>query len=137
MPMWCMPLRLAACCALLLLVAGCGKPASTMLPIYPVMGTVHYKGGLPVAGGAIQFVSLSDSSYSVSGEINEDGTFTLYTVKGSERVQGAPEGAYRVSVQPPIPSDHRAVPAISLPDTYRIEPKENTFTVEVNAPGKK
>jgi hypothetical protein len=135
--MRCVFLRLAACCSLALLVGGCSKPASTMPQVYPVTGTVHYKTGLPVSGGAIQFVSLSDSSYSVSGEINEDGTFVLYTVKGSERAQGAPEGAYRVSVQPPILSDHRAVPAISLPDTYRIEPKENAFTVEVTLSGKK
>jgi hypothetical protein len=116
---------------------GCGGQISNMPPTFSATGSVHYKGGTPVAGGAILFIPLTDNTLSVSGEINDDGSFTLYTVKGSEKTKGAPEGAYRVTVQPPILADHRPVQGISLTETYRIEPKENTFTIEVTAPGKK
>jgi hypothetical protein len=141
MPARCMPSRWAESFVLAaflgLAVAGCGGSSNSMPLTYTVTGSVHYKDGRAVVGGAVQFMSLSDTSFSVSGEINEDGSFTLYTVKGSEKIKGAPEGTYRVTVQPPIPSDHRPVRAISLPDTYRIEPKENnTFAFEVNEPGK-
>jgi len=120
-----------------LATVGCGNSSSTLPPIYPVTGSVNYKGGGPVAGGAVQFTPVSDPSFSVSGEINDDGSFTLYTVKGNERVQGAPEGEYKVTVQPPIPADHRAVPAIALPKTFHIEAKDNSFSIEVTALSKK
>src|SRR5579872_390421 len=141
MPFQCFPthcaLRLVLCTLPLLAAAGCSGPPSSMPPVFPVKGTVHYKGGVPVVGGAIQFMSISDTSYSISGEIGEDGSFALYTVKGSERVQGAPEGTYKVTIQPPIGTDHRPVQAIALSDNYHIEPKENSFTIEVNPPSKK
>jgi hypothetical protein len=116
---------------------GCGGSSNAFPPTHPVTGSVSYKGGQPVAGGAIQFTHISDSSFSVSGDIGDDGSFTLFTVKGKDRVAGAPEGEYRVSVQPPIPADHRAVPAITLSKTYRIEPKEMKFSIEVTPPTKK
>ncbi|HEV3439527.1 MAG TPA: hypothetical protein VG122_19335 [Gemmata sp.] len=120
-----------------LATVGCGNSSSTLPPTYPVTGSVNYKGGGPVAGGAVQFTPVSDPSFSVSGEINDDGSFTLYTVKGNERVKGAPEGEYKVTVQPPIPADHRAVPAIALPKTFHIEAKDNSFSIEVTALSKK
>ncbi|HEV3387056.1 MAG TPA: hypothetical protein VG097_19715, partial [Gemmata sp.] len=79
---------------------GCGGQISNMPPTFSATGSVHYKGGTPVAGGAILFIPLTDNTLSVSGEINDDGSFTLYTVKGSEKTKGAPEGGYRVTVQP-------------------------------------
>jgi hypothetical protein len=136
----CLRKRCAGCLALAVLLAvavGCGGQTINMPPTYSATGSVHYKGGTPVAGGAILFIPLTDNTLSVSGEINDDGSFTLYTVKGSEKAKGAPEGAYRVTVQPPILADHRPVQGISLTETYRVEPKENTFTIEVTAPVKK
>jgi hypothetical protein len=116
---------------------GCGSSSSTLPQTYPVKGSVHYQDGSPVVGGAIEFVSGSDSSFSVSGEIGEDGSFTLYTVKGSDKVRGAPEGAYKVTIRPPIQADHRPVQAIELPTTYQVESKENNFAIEVITPKKK
>jgi hypothetical protein len=117
--------------ALSLTAPGCGRPADAMPPVHRVTGTVTYAGGEPVVNGGIQFMPVGDSSYSVSGEIQADGSFTLYTVKGSVRAAGAPEGEYQVSVQPPIPADHRPVPAVSLPKTYKVEAKDNTFAIEI------
>jgi hypothetical protein len=122
---------------LALMSIGCGGSSSTLPTTYPVAGTVHYKGGSPVAGGAIEFSSISDTSFSISGEIDDTGSFTLYTIKGSDRVRGVPEGEYKVTVRPPIQSDHRPVPAIALLITYRVEPKDNTFTIEVETTRKK
>jgi hypothetical protein len=115
---------------LLALAAGCG-PRGSVPTTYKVTGSAMYAGGGPVTGGAVQFHHLTDTSFSVSGDVRDDGKFTLFTVKGSDRVSGAPEGEYQVTIQPPIGADHRPVPAISLPATYRVEPKDNHFALEV------
>jgi hypothetical protein len=122
---------------LTLAALGCTKPSS--LPkTYPVTGSVVYKGGQPVAGAGIQFTSVSDSSFSVSGDVAADGKFTLATVKGREKTSGAPEGEYKVTVHPPIPADRATrrpnVGPIELPKTYKVEAKENHFAIEVEPP---
>ena len=119
---------------LAVIAAGCGGAKSSLPPTFPVTGTVKFTSGQPVAGGAVQFASVTDSSFAVSGDIGADGAFTLATVKGTDQVTGAPEGEYKVTVQPPIPADHRAVPAVVLPKTYRVEPQNNTFTIEIAPP---
>jgi hypothetical protein len=117
-----------------LCAAGCIK-GSSLPKTYPVTGSVVYKGGRPVAGGAIQFTS-SDPSYSVTGDINDDGTFRLQTFKDNDKASGAPEGEYKVIVQPPIGTDQRGVAAIPLPKPYKVEAKDNQFVIEVDPPRK-
>jgi hypothetical protein len=119
---------------LVLSAAGCIK-GSSLPKTYPVTGSVVYKGGRPVAGGAIQFTP-ADTSYSVTGDINDDGTFTLHTFKDNEKTSGAPEGEYKVIVQPPIGPDQRGVAAIPLPKPYKVEAKDNRFAIEVDPPRK-
>ena len=77
---------------------------------YKVTGTVTYPGGKPVAGGAIQFMPVGDSSFLARGDIQDDGSYSLDMVKDNERKSGAPEGEYRVTVVPPIPPDQRTTP---------------------------
>jgi hypothetical protein len=140
MRMRCLSTRWGGCLvvgAFITLVVGCGSSSSGLPPTYGVTGTAHYKDGSPVAGGAIEFASISDTSFSISGEIGDDGSFTLYTIKGSDRVRGVPEGDYKVTVRPPIQADHRPVAAIELPTTYHVEPRDNTFSIEVSAAKKK
>jgi hypothetical protein len=116
---------------------GCSGGGSSQLPsTYKVTGTVVFKGGKPVTGGAIQFSPVSDTSFTVSGDVADDGSFTLSTVKGAERVSGAPEGEYRVTVLLPLPADQKAIPGITLPKNYRVEPKDNTFTIEITPPSR-
>src|SRR5947208_3395231 len=87
-----------------LLACGCGRQSS--LPrTYKVTGTVKATDGLEVANGAIQFASLSDSSFTASGDVGTDGSFQLSTVQGNARVNGIPEGEYRVTVIPPLGKD--------------------------------
>jgi hypothetical protein len=112
---------------------GCGSSSSTLPQTYPVTGTVKYQGDGPAVGAAVQFATM-EPSIAVSGEVGPDGAFTLFTVKGSERISGAPAGRYMVSVQPPIGADHRPVAAITLPDTYFVEQKENQFAIEIGKP---
>ena len=113
-----------------LLACGCGRPSS--LPrMYKVTGTVTATDGLEVAGGAIQFASLTDSSFTASGDVGSDGSFQLSTVQGNARVSGIPEGEYRVTVIPPLGKERRAMPIV-LPQTYRIEPKDMHLKITVS-----
>jgi hypothetical protein len=121
------------------LCLGCGGSGGSaqLAQTYKVTGSVVFKGGKPVTGGAIQFSPVSDTSYTVSGDIKDDGSFTLFTVKGTDRVSGAPEGEYRVTVLLPLPPDQKAIPGIVLPQTYRVEARDNTFAFEIAEPARR
>jgi len=116
-------------------VAGCGSSGGPLPPTYTATGKVISKTGQSVKGGAVQFTPAGDVSYTVFSEIQEDGSFTLYTIRGSDRVAGAPEGEYMVTVGLPIPVDQKGKKSFVLPKTLRVEPRnDNTFTIEVPAP---
>jgi hypothetical protein len=122
---------LAGALLVALLACGCGR--SSLPRTYKVTGTVKATDGLEVANGAIQFASLSDSSFTASGDVGTDGSFQLSTVQGNTRVNGIPEGEYRVTVIPPLGKDRRATPIV-LPQTYKIEPKDMHLTITVSKP---
>jgi hypothetical protein len=124
----------------LLVVPGCnfaGLPRT-----FPVTGTVVYKGGEPVKGGSIEFRPIAESALRVVGQIEENGTFSLATLKDNAKAAGAPEGEYRVLIIRPLradprgglPDPHRGVPPISLPKTYKVEAKDNNFKIELTEP---
>ena len=113
-----------------LLACGCGS-GDSLPKTYPVTGSVADKGGKSLVGGSVQFTPVADASLSVSGAIQDDGTFTLHTIKGKEKLSGAPEGEYKVTILPPISSDQRAILPIELPKPYRVEAKDNQFKFEV------
>jgi hypothetical protein len=136
----CPPRRGRAAAALLVAlclvpVAGC-PPRAALPPTYPAGGSVVYRGGKPFPGGTIEFVSLTDPSVAVSGEIEDDGTFALHTLKDTARAAGAAAGSYRVTVLPRIPADQRPVRPVTLAGTYTVEPKENVFRIEID-PGRR
>jgi hypothetical protein len=118
---------------LLMLAAGC-TPAVVLPKTYPASGSVVYKGGKPMTGGAVQFMSADDPLLRVMGTIGKDGSFTLSTVKDTAKADGAPEGTYRVLVQPPMVSDardkvpegHKAVIPTELARPFKLEARENT-----------
>src|SRR5580765_5231652 len=68
---------------------------------YPATGTVT-KAGRAMKGGSIRFSLASDPTMVVTSEIGDDGGFKLRTVKDSRMADGAPEGEYEVTVQPPV-----------------------------------
>ena len=91
----------------LALVAGGCTSSGSMPKTYPVNGTVVAKGGRSLVGASIQFAPVNDTTFSASGTLKDDGSFTLATVKGNEKASGAPEGEYRVTILFPIPADQR------------------------------
>jgi hypothetical protein len=126
--------------ALLIFTIGC-TPAVVLPKTYPASGSVVYKGGKPMTGGLIHFLSADDPLMRVMGTIANDGSFTLTTVKDTAKADGAPEGTYRVLVQPPMASDardkvpdgHKAVLPIELPQPVKLEPRENT-AIKIDLP---
>lgn len=90
-----------------LLVVGCGgeKGQPAFPELVPVKGVVK-KGGAPVSGGVVKFTPDPDTAeFLVNAEVGTDGTFTLSTVrttdKSGERKPGAAAGKYAVTYMPP------------------------------------
>jgi hypothetical protein len=116
----------------LVLAAGCGK--SDMPQTYPVTGTVKFTDGQPLPGGSVHFKLPSDDTLTVNGEVKEDGTFTLFTIKGNTKVPGAPEGSYQVTVQAPVVEHRMLMPPVTLSENFQVGPKENHFDIKVDRP---
>jgi hypothetical protein len=109
-------------------VLGCGN-AEELPPLHPVTGTV-LRNNTPVEGGFLQF-SRTDGQADVivNAHVGKDGKFEATTVKGRQRVPGAPEGTYRVTYQP-AKMDRDNLPKTSQ-KTYKIEARANEFTFDV------
>jgi hypothetical protein len=131
-------LRLAALAGVLALAAGCDK--TKMPQTYPVTGTVAFADGEPIKGGdrggAVEFQSATDPELRISGQIKEDGTFALQTLKDKTKVEGAPEGSYTVTFLPPKREDGRLLlpQPVKLPQTFQVEAKENHFDIKIDRP---
>ncbi len=85
----------ASLLALAMLLApgvGCGPSDSDQPDTLPVSGKVTYK-GKPVPKGTITF--QSDQGRMATGEIQEDGTYSLTTARSGD---GAVAGHHRVSI---------------------------------------
>src|SRR5262249_2105746 len=116
-----------------LIAAGCAKPPEPMPTVYPVTGTVTYKQGGPVAG-RIAFQPVTDTQMASNGPIAEDGTFTVSTLRtnDSQRIDGMPEGEYRVTVFPNA-TNQLSMP-VELPGKVVIKPSENRFEFKIEKP---
>jgi hypothetical protein len=78
------------------LFAGCSSSGAV-----PVSGKVTLKDGTPVTAGTIEFAT-EDLKMSASGDIGEDGTYTLSFAGEGD---GCPPGTYKVTVMdadPPV-----------------------------------
>jgi hypothetical protein len=133
---------------LFVLAAGCGGKGTKT---YPVRGKVVVKNGQlgKLVGGYVRLESVPDPKYKALGEIEEDGQFVLASfVDDKKSVEGVPEGEYQVRVEPaggedkPLNDDdpiivrkggvllkYRDFKTSGL--KYKVEPRENTMTVEV------
>ena len=110
---------------------GCQPAGKKMPAMHPVEGKVLYKTGQPMNGGTVKFQSTTDTTLSTAGEIQPDGSFSLTTFAEKERVKGAPPGEYRVTVIPALGKEH-AVQPIMLPKPYKVEARDNTFTITLD-----
>jgi hypothetical protein len=85
--------------AILAALAGChGSDSLPNYQVYEVTGRVLLSDGKPLGSGWISFVSKGDLPVTPSGQISQDGTFSLVT-GGSGK--GAPAGDYKVRVESP------------------------------------
>lgn len=117
--------------ALVATVAGCGGAG-----LQPVKGKVVYGDGSPVAGGSITF-NNSEKQISASGDIAQDGTFTLRF--GDQT--GAPPGDYKVVVTgnsdtygaPPTVAAIYGDP-LQTPLTQTIAPGQTEVEIKVERP---
>lgn len=128
---------------LLFLAPGCSKKEE-MPKTYTVKGKVVLKNGKPLTGGFITFTSVTNDEQRAYGDIAQDGTFTLDTVAltskaRSEKLAGAVEGEFKVTIRPAGSTDDGTGgppvgggrPAFTLKQTYKIEAKDNDITVVI------
>ena len=118
---------------------GCGKDSSqpAFADLYPVKGVVT-RGGVPVKKGAVRFTPDPDKQeFTINSEVGEDGTFSLTTVritdKAGERRPGAPAGKYKVTFVPHL-GDQTAggfTDPVELPQVVTVEAKENDLKLEL------
>lgn len=133
-----MPTRCAIVLGVVVL-AGCGGDGQPPFPdVHPVKGVVK-KGGKAVTGGGVRFdPDPPKPEFIVTGNVEADGTFTLGTVrttdKVAERKPGAPAGKYKVTYMPPA-GDQTAGGAsfdpITAPNPVTVEAKDNDLTVDL------
>jgi len=98
-------------------------------PMHPVQGKVTSASGRIPAGCQIQFMP-DDVRCTAEGLIGQDGSFTLQTRYEGVVCEGAAEGAYSVTIIPPLSGPATGVSGpISLPGKITIKPGENTVTI--------
>ena len=114
---------------LALTMLGCGPPTPS-IETFPVMGKVVGSDGKAFPGGAIEFRSQSAQPFNAFGEIQSDGSFTLYTVAEGSRAAGAIAGTHRVTIVPAMDHTQAAQP-ITLSDVFTVERSANDFTITV------
>ena len=116
---------------LILAIGGCQGAQATRPKTYPVHGKIMYKGGEPLTGGTVQFQSVADSSFTTMAEIQQDGTFTLFTLINNKKYLGSLPGDHRVTVIPRMGADQVLQEVKPLQPVWTVEPRENDFTIEV------
>ncbi len=115
---------------LMLTLVGCGG-GSSLPPTHPVTGTVLDARGKTFSGGMVQFTSTTDSTLTVTGMIESDGTYSLKTAQARNLASGAPAGKYKVTIQPPISADQTGSAPSELPGLATIQEGENRFDLRV------
>jgi len=127
-------LLLAVCLVQVAGFTGCGEPDDPPPKTYEVTGKVVYDDGSPLQGGTIEFYSEDNSGLTVMGEIQDDGKFRLTTMTGKEKLSGAVEGTYTVTITTGLSQDQteqQAFDSIDVPNKYAVKTSDNHFTITV------
>jgi hypothetical protein len=121
--------RALACAVVLIgvLAAGCSEPLPAM---YPAEGRIKLADGSTPDGGAIQFLPKGGAGHAAIGEVSADGTFSLATIIGNRRGEGALPGSYQVTFLPAGRNNQPVAPVL-MPDTVTVEAKPNTFELRL------
>ena len=116
-------------------ITGCGEPGDPPPKTYEVTGKVVHADGRPFKGGTIEFHSVENTSLTTMGQIKDDGTFTLTTMTGKHKLDGAVEGTFTAIVTPSLNQDQTEqdnFDAISVRDKFTVKSTgENNFTVKL------
>lgn len=130
----------------LILLVGCGSGG---VRTYPVGGTVTFPDGTPLAGGLVQFRSVTgEHRVGARGAIQEDGSYQLGTFESGD---GVVEGDHEALVTPPpfegdrdevrfvpeiIDRKHTSFATSGLRYTVLTDGGENQFDIIVERPGR-
>ena len=81
------------------LLMGCdnGPPPPA---VYPTTGVVLGTDGSPARGGMVEFRQTEAPYFVATSPVAPDGTFRLAAIVEERRLDGVPEGSYRVTVLP-------------------------------------
>lgn len=115
----------------LLVALGCGSSKATLPKTIPVTGKVSFRNGQPVADGVIEFRSRTDPNLTTSGLIGKDGSFSLTTIVGSEKVSGAVEGEYDVTINLPM-GDDQNVKSVRLAKPCKVVAPDTAFQIVID-----
>jgi hypothetical protein len=130
--------------AVSLIGSGCGD---RLPPVFQVTGRVVFKDGRGdvrrLKGQTVQFQSLTDAEDMPGAAIEDDGRFTLHSVRGTKVVSGIKEGKYKARIffagaeNPEHPKgnlvDPRYLSFKTTPLEFTIMPGENNITVEIES----
>lgn len=119
---------------LLLVILGCGSNKATVPKTIPVTGKVYFKNGQPVADGFIEFRSKADPNLTTASLIAKDGSFSLSTIVGREKVAGAVEGDYDVTINLPM-GDDQNVKSVRQAKPYKVAAPDSVFRIVIDPPG--
>jgi hypothetical protein len=114
---------------------GCGPKQPAFDDLHPVTGKITY-GGLAPGGGVVKFEPIpAKDEFIINGLLDAEGNFKLTTVRttdsSGERKNGAPAGEYNVVFMPPNEDQTKQyVPPVTLPQTVKIEAKDNVLTLD-------
>jgi hypothetical protein len=130
--------RLGPILALFVLCGCSGEPEVKWPEIHPAKGVVK-AGGKPVTGGALQLRSddAALADFHVSGDVGNDGTFTLSTGNArdrkNERRPGAPAGKFRLTYFAPQGDQTAGRPTlpVELPQPVTIAAGDNNLIIEL------
>lgn len=135
-----MPTRNAIAIAFALAtIAGCGSSGKQpeFPDLHPVKGVVK-RGDQPVNGGIIRFTPEPDKpEFTVNSEVGKDGTYSLTTVRttdrSGERKKGAPVGSYKVTYSPPVEDQTVGgnTRAIDLPKPVTVKAGDNDIPIDL------
>ena len=89
-----------------------------------------YSDGKSPLGGMVQFQSLENRRVSCTGELDDQGRFTLKTFVAGNQSQGAINGKHRVTIIPANDSGLLLAPQV-LRDHALIRDGENKFEFKI------
>jgi hypothetical protein len=124
--------------AVLLVVASLGACDRPPPPpkTFPVRGTIAFTDGGAPSAGTIEFRSVADSLAAL-GQVQADGSFSLSTLAGAAKLDGAVEGQHRVTFVPaPAKGEMQstALP-VSLAEPIAVRSDaENNFKIKIDRP---